>query len=282
MTTPNVSAEVDAVHQFPAPSARISLSDVEAAHQFPAPPARITLIAIPLIYAGMGIALGTTAGLALAVLGTPMGVSAALNQSTPTASDSSAMSTSPGAQPDTNENSPPAPVVQVAYHSDSPVPQPGANALRTNSAPQLERTHATRFTPASRTRTSSRKKKLLIGSVRVHRHRARHINQPAQSELATAPEAVPEQLGFGQQNFGEVTKPSSVYTEGDFTVADYDAKGGTIESSDGRTFVVGVTIAASDTNSWGDYHSNVHYRCSQSGSCTLSGPGVVAPNAKLI
>jgi hypothetical protein len=93
---------------------------------------------------------------------------------------------------------------------------------------------------------------------------------------------VPEQLDGGQQSFNEGPKPSGVYTEGDFTVADYDAKVGTIQSSDGRTFVVGITIAASNASSWGDYRSNVHYRCSQTGSCTLSGPGVVAPNARLI
>jgi hypothetical protein len=116
----------------------------------------------------------------------------------------------------------------------------------------------------------------------VHKHRAKHITHLAQNKLSRAPEVVPEQLDGGQQSFAEGPKPAGVYTEGDFTVADYDAKVGTIQSSDGRTFVVGITIAASNASSWGDYRSNVHYRCSQTGSCTLSGPGVVAPNARLI
>ncbi len=255
-------------------------SEVSVAHQFPAPPARISLIAIPLIYAGMGIALGTTTGLALAIFGSPTGVLAALNDSTPTTSNTSAMATSPVAQSDASENSSPAVVGQVADHSDSAAHQPGADTMQANPAPRPVRSHALRSTLTVRARPSSNN--LLLRTVRVHRHRARRISDLAQNRLASAPEAVPEQLDGGHQNFDEVTKPPSVYSEGDFTVADYDAKGGTIETSDGRTFAVGITIAASDANSWGDYRSNVHYRCSQTGSCTLSGPGVVAPNARLI
>lgn len=259
---------------------RDTCSEVSAAHQFPAPPARISLIAIPLIYAGMGVALGTTAGLALAILGAPTGVSAALNNSTPTVSTTSAPVASPGAQPSASENSPPAVVVQVADRGDSAAHQPGTDTTQANPAPQPEPSHALRFTLASRASASA--KNPLLRSVHVHKHRKRPITVPAQSELASAPVVVPEQMDGGQRSFDEETKPSTVYTEGDFTVANFDAKVGTIESSDGRTFVVGITIVASNANSWGDYRSNVHYRCSQTGSCTLSGPGVVAPNARLI
>ena len=255
-------------------------SEISAEHRFPAPPARISLIALPLIYAGMGVALGITLGTAVAVLGTPTGVSAALDNSTPTISGTSAMAPSPGAQSGTSENSPPAVVVQVADHVDSAAHQPGADTMQANPVPRPERPHALRSTLASRARASSKSPFLRL--VRVHKHRARRITEAARSELASAPEVVPEQLDGGQQSFGEATKPSGVYTEGDFTVADYDAKVGTIESSDGRTFVVGITIVAGNASSWGDYRPNVHYRCSQTGSCMLSGPGMVAPNARLI
>ncbi len=261
---------------------RDASSEVDAAHQFPAAPARITLIAIPLIYAGMGVALGTTAGLALAILGAPTEVSAALDNSTPTVSAATAPATSPVAQPAAAESSPPTAVVQVADKGDGAAHQPGADTARANPAPQPQpqRPHALRTTFVPRARASSNNP--LLRPVRVHKHRKRHITDLMHNDLARAPEAVPEQMDGGQQSFGEAPKPSGVYTEGDFTVADYDAKGGTIQSSDGRTFVVGITIASSDANSWGDYRSNVHYRCSQTGSCTLSGPGVVAPNARLI
>ena len=259
---------------------RDASSEVDAAHQFPAAPARITLIAIPLIYAGMGVALGTTAGLALAILGAPTEVSAALDNSTPTVSAATEPATSPVAQPAAAENSPPAAMVQVADKADSAPHQPDADTTRAIPAPQPQPAHTLRSTLASRAQTSSINP--LLRPVRVHKHRKRHIADSIRSDLASAPEAVSEQMDGGQQSFEQATKPQGVFTEGDFTVADYDAKGGTIESSDGRTFVVGITIAASDANSWGDYRSNVHYRCSQSGSCTLSGPGVVAPNARLI
>jgi len=271
-TTRDGSSEVKAAEQFPA--------QVRAAEQFPAQPARITLIAIPLIYAGMGIALGTTAGLALAIMSAPPDVSAALNDSTPATSVTSATSTSPGIPSSASENSAPAVLVQVADHSDSAAHRPGAVTAQANPAPRPERSHALRSTLVSRRRASS--KNPFLRTVRVHKHRARRITDLAQSELASVPEVVPEQLDGGQRSFNEGPKPSSIYTEGDFTVADYDAKGGTIESNDGRTFVVGITIVASNASSWDDYLPKVHYRCSQTGSCTLSGPGMVAPNARLI
>jgi hypothetical protein len=77
-------------------------------------------------------------------------------------------------------------------------------------------------------------------------------------------------------------KPPTFYSEGDLTIADYDAAKGTIETLDGQTFVLGLTISSTDATGWEDYRSSVHYRCSQDGSCTLTRLGVVAPNARLI
>jgi hypothetical protein len=72
------------------------------------------------------------------------------------------------------------------------------------------------------------------------------------------------------------------YSEGDATVASYNAAGDTIETDDGRTFVVGTTVSVSSATSWDDYHANVHYRCDQNGHCTLTRMGVIALNARLI
>jgi hypothetical protein len=85
-----------------------------------------------------------------------------------------------------------------------------------------------------------------------------------------------------QQNIKNKEKSSSFYIEGDLNVVDYDATAGTIETSDGRIFVVGTTIAASNATPWGEYRSNLHYRCSRTGSCALSRAGAIAPNARLI
>lgn len=77
-------------------------------------------------------------------------------------------------------------------------------------------------------------------------------------------------------------KPQVFYSEGDATVANYDVTGDTIETADGRTFVVGSTVSASTATSWDDYRANVHYRCDQNGHCTLTRNGVIALNARLI
>jgi hypothetical protein len=77
-------------------------------------------------------------------------------------------------------------------------------------------------------------------------------------------------------------KALSFYSEGDATVVSYNAADGTIQTDDGRTFVIGETVSASNAVSWQDYRSNVHYRCDQNGHCSLVRTGVIALNAKLM
>lgn len=77
-------------------------------------------------------------------------------------------------------------------------------------------------------------------------------------------------------------KAPLLYREGDATVVNYDATGNTIETDDGTTFAVGPTVSESNATPWGEYHANVHYRCDQNGNCTLSRTGVIALNARTI
>jgi len=77
-------------------------------------------------------------------------------------------------------------------------------------------------------------------------------------------------------------KPQLFFSEGDATVVSYSAAGDTIQTDDGRTFMVGTTVSVSSAASWDDYRANVHYRCDQNGHCTLTRSGVIALNAKLI
>lgn len=84
-------------------------------------------------------------------------------------------------------------------------------------------------------------------------------------------------------NLDDQVRPSSIfYSEGDATVVDYDATLDTILTDDGRTFVLGATVAMSSATSWNDYRANVHYRCDQGGKCTVTRNGVIALNAKQI
>ncbi len=72
------------------------------------------------------------------------------------------------------------------------------------------------------------------------------------------------------------------YSEGDATVVSYNADSDTVQTDDGRTFVIGTTVSVSSATSWDDYRANVHYRCDQNGHCTLTRTGVIALNARLI
>jgi hypothetical protein len=80
----------------------------------------------------------------------------------------------------------------------------------------------------------------------------------------------------------QVRQPAIFFSEGDATVVDFDSTLGSILTDDGRTFVLGATVAMSSATSWNDYRANVHYRCDQGGKCTLTRNGVIALNAKLI
>lgn len=85
-----------------------------------------------------------------------------------------------------------------------------------------------------------------------------------------------------QMQLSPAPRLSNLYVEGDFTVASYDATAGTIETNDGRTFAVGAMVVTGSTGSWNEDGSDVHYRCTHSGSCTLSAAGMIASNARQI
>jgi hypothetical protein len=79
----------------------------------------------------------------------------------------------------------------------------------------------------------------------------------------------------------DAAKPFSFSIEGDFTIADFDTSNGMIETNEGKSFVIDMRVSDSNTTQLQDYSGNVHYRCDQTGSCTLHGAGVVVPNVKL-
>lgn len=100
-----------------------------------------------------------------------------------------------------------------------------------------------------------------------------------QTQTPDAPSAPLATYTLGLDNG---VKAQLFYSEGDATVVGYTAAGDTIQTDDGRTFVVGTTVSVSSAASWDDYRANVHYRCDQNGHCTLTRSGVIALNAKLI
>ncbi|MGA7341181.1 MAG: hypothetical protein WBE72_13860 [Terracidiphilus sp.] len=105
-------------------------------------------------------------------------------------------------------------------------------------------------------------------------------SKPVQADMpapaATSAAVAPVSLDGG-------FKPLLFYSEGDATVADYSAAGGgTIVTDDGRTFLIGAAVTASNAAPWEQYRANVHYRCDQNGNCMLVRTGAVALNAKLM
>jgi hypothetical protein len=76
-------------------------------------------------------------------------------------------------------------------------------------------------------------------------------------------------------------QPASFMIEGDVTVADYDALAGMIETREGKTFTVAKAMDESSGIPWADSLSSVHYRCDQSGNCTLFHGGWSVSNARM-
>ncbi len=75
--------------------------------------------------------------------------------------------------------------------------------------------------------------------------------------------------------------PASFMIEGDATVADYDALAGMIETQEGRTFSVAKSADESGGLPWADSLASVHYRCDQSGNCTLFHGGSSVTNVRM-
>jgi hypothetical protein len=123
-------------------------------------------------------------------------------------------------------------------------------------------------------------------------HRPRHTYHPGALLKPVALSAVPTQIATLSHAPAAApvlaaaveteAKSYRFFSEGDATVADFDASMGRIETYEGRTFVIGTTAVASAGASLQDSGVSVHYRCDQSGSCTLVRAGMVMQNVRLL
>jgi hypothetical protein len=127
-------------------------------------------------------------------------------------------------------------------------------------------------------------------TVSSHHRRAAHkaaVTNHSNSLASNAPAAAPKAPVVAA--FVPVREPLRVieppvglfFMEGDATVADFDAQMGRIETDEGKTFLIEKTASDGIAAPWQDYHSNVHYRCDQTGNCTIRGAGVTLPNVKM-
>ena len=247
-------------------------------------------MALFILVAAVGISIGTAAGIVIGVLTTPSVAPAEPSNFVQASSTTAQAEIRPAvnANPVQAAQPAPAPLAAAAGQQNADTGQsaskvtdlslsaanPAINAQVTSAA-QAAQIKAPTTLKAENHKVAGRGRRAggLIG---------RRVARPARLVLASEPLDAPAALNDELLSLGDEAQPSTFYTEGDLTVTDYDAKTGTIETSDGRTFTLGMTVGASNATSWEDYRSDVHYRCGQNGGCALTRAGVVAPNARLI
>jgi len=92
-------------------------------------------------------------------------------------------------------------------------------------------------------------------------------NPPAEPDAPTA-----QQLAAAAANAG----PFVLAIQGEVTVAGYDAGTGIVETYEGQIFKLDKTAGETSEIRWPEYPFNVHYRCDETGSCTLNHGGASA------
>jgi len=261
-------------------------------------------LVLPMLYAIMGISVGTLVGASLALTSGPAGNSMVYYHATPASSSSSSTVAQAATIPimssapiQTMVSSAPAPIQNalsaIFVRTADPVSRSftfGHSAANPARSGILHAHHGARVrhTPASsrfapgKAPAAERLPQLpLMREDHPSKPSAHPVTKPLRKVLASAPIVSPQPLA-AQPNMDSAALSSAFYTEGDLTVAAYDAASGTIQSSDGRTFLIGSTVSLSTATPWSDYQGDVHYRCAANGSCTLVRPGVLASNARLI
>jgi hypothetical protein len=253
-----------------------------------APGFSLVSLALPLLCGAMGVSLGTVIGVSIAYLTAPVGAPATSTDS----AQASTTGTEPGVTPSTmtaaEEDSHPVAFVPVVAVIRRPTASAGRSAADWAGAGFSSTNRMVKANPSSAARTTQDKKLAMkrhpkLRFVGVRRRSAKPVAKlTAEQSLAGGPEVTPVTLSDAQMSLDDDAKPSGFYSEGDLTVADYDATAGTIQTDDGRTFALGNTVSASNATPWEDYRANVHYRCGQDGSCVLVRAGVIASDARLI
>jgi len=234
----------------------LPFSDVVAAYGYRQPPPAMqhsSLIMLALAYVVMGTALGTVAGTGLAMASSHSGIPTIVFQV--------------------------APPVQASSTADNVVKPPPQSSVLPSRAVDV---------PASMANPSALK--LTRASYQVTHH-PRHAQYPGatikQIALAAVPTriATPSPVAAAAPVTAAATAPEvknyQFISEGDVTVADFDASMGRIETYEGRTFAIGASAVASAATSLQDSGTTVHYRCDQSGSCTLMRAALVMQNVRL-
>jgi len=245
-------------------------------------------VAVPMLYAAMGVSLGTLTGVTTALMSGRINASSATSDAAslrPAAAVPSASGVAEAGIGGFVEKA--AVVYHVGAFSDaaaqnhSAAARPGLNSPLDHGKAGAENGPVMNLEPAKVPAIDTKSVHPPASVERTPTRRLAHpVTRPARRILASVPEVAPvpmdEQLSF------VAAATSNFYSEGDVMVADYNATVGTIETSDGKTFALGETVTATNATPWNEYRSNLHYRCGESGSCVLQRAGAVAANARQI
>ena len=241
----------------------LPFSDIVAAYGYRQPPPTKlngTGLGLAFLYVVIGGALGTVVGTGLAMATFHQGIPAFVLQSAPPATTPAELSNTPA----------PAPSQSAAVQGQ---PHVAPASLEMSSSHKL--LHTTAFITHHRTQAPQRS---LTPAPAVKPHLVPVVAQA----VVTQPAVITQPAVMTQPAVSTNTKTFVFFSEGDATVADFDTSNGRLETYDGRTFVISNTRVAGNVQSWQDYRADVHYRCDQSGNCTLMRSGVVVPNARLL
>jgi len=96
---------------------------------------------------------------------------------------------------------------------------------------------------------------------------AKPISSPKPASVYTAPSAP---AATDLATVVQKAVPFHFEIEGDDEIVDFDASQKSLETSAGKTFYVNETLVASSVAGWLDEQANIHYRCDETSSCTLS------------
>ena len=228
-------------------------------------------LAMSLLWAAVGILLGILTGTSVAAIALR-----AERQTQPQLVQASYNPAGMNSHPVFNPVQSPAPdSAENNLVSERPSPRSVSLAAKTHPAPthHARRMFYARWRPFARHGASLRRASLVIVG--------RHIAAALPVVAAPLPVAAPLQPADNVLRLNEASKPTNFIIQGDATVADYDATLGMITTDEGKNFVIDKTAGASAASSWEDYHSNVHYRCDGSRTCTLTRGDLVVHIAML-
>jgi hypothetical protein len=256
----------------------------------------LSRLALPALCVVIAASVGTATGITLAKVDAPNGVVEASSDS------GQNNSTSAKAAIHVAANTRPASVVQTAVVAPLAASSSQTNADASHSAAKAAELRQSQPSIAEKAQTQSSEQIALNSPPDaitpatftlagkewpVARPMSMPVADPARQQLASPSLAAstaldPIQSSLAQTSLDDAAKPAVRYVEGDLSVAAYDAMTGTLQTKDGKTFILGTSVAAGNATSWDEYRSGVHYRCDQTGSCILMRAGAVAPNARLI